>query len=58
MPLSPDDFTAHDQQIWEEELQDFVPDRVFDAHIQLYNPAHMPANFAATSDRGLTNPVD
>ena len=55
MPLSPDDFTVHDQQIWEEELQDFVPNRVFDAHIHLFNPAQMPANFADTSDRGLTN---
>lgn len=36
-------FTQHDQQIWDEELADFVPERIFDAHIHLFNPAHHPA---------------
>ncbi|MDP6443863.1 MAG: amidohydrolase family protein [Pirellulaceae bacterium] len=35
------EFTEHDQQIWEEELADFVPQRVFDAHIHMFNPRHM-----------------
>ena len=35
-------YTEHDQQIWEEELESFVPARVFDAHIHLFNPDHMP----------------
>jgi predicted TIM-barrel fold metal-dependent hydrolase len=34
-------FTDHDLQIWEEELKEFVPARVFDAHIHLFNPEHM-----------------
>ena len=55
MPVSPDDFTAHDQQIWDEELQEFVPDRVFDAHIHLFDPAHMSAGSAAPSSRGLND---
>lgn len=37
------DFSAHDQQIWDEELQDFVPDRVFDAHIHMFHPEHVKA---------------
>ena len=35
------DFQPHDQQIWDEELQDFVPDRVFDAHIHMFNREHL-----------------
>jgi len=30
------DYRECDQQIWEEELDDFVPDRILDAHIHLY----------------------
>ncbi len=41
MSVSINDFSPHDQQIWDEELQDFVPDRVFDAHIHLFNPEHL-----------------
>jgi hypothetical protein len=41
MPSSLSDFSSHDQQIWDEELQDFVPDRVFDAHIHMFNPEHL-----------------
>ena len=47
MPVSIDDYSPHDQQIWDEELQDFVPDRVFDAHIHMFDPAHLPAGSAA-----------
>ena len=36
------DLTEHDQFIWEEELSDFVSERVFDAHIHLFSPEHMP----------------
>jgi len=39
LPIS---YSEHDQQIWEEELSDFVPDKVFDAHIHLFNPEHVP----------------
>lgn len=41
MTVSISDYSPHDQQIWDEELRDFVPDRVFDAHIHMFNPAHM-----------------
>ncbi|MFM2004308.1 MAG: 3-aminobutyryl-CoA aminotransferase [Planctomycetota bacterium] len=47
MPVSIDDYSPHDQQIWDEELQDFVPDRVFDAHIHMFDPAHLPAGATA-----------
>jgi hypothetical protein len=43
MPVSVDDYQPHDQQIWDEELQDFIPDRVFDAHIHMLNPEHLSA---------------
>ena len=41
MPISISDYTTDDQQIWEEELSDFVPDRVFDAHIHMFNHEHL-----------------
>ena len=43
MPVSLSQYQPCDQQIWEEELQDFVPDRVFDAHIHMLHPLHLPA---------------
>lgn len=36
------DYTKHDRQIWDEELEDFVPRRVFDAHAHLYWHDHLP----------------
>lgn len=39
--MTPAAYTEHDRQIWEEELEEFVPPRVFDAHIHLFNPQHM-----------------
>lgn len=47
MPVSLNDYLEHDRQIWEEELQDFVPDRIFDAHIHMLNPAHLSATTPA-----------
>jgi len=44
MPVSLSDFSPHDQQIWDEELHDFVPDRVFDAHIHMFHPEHVRAS--------------
>ena len=35
------DYNQHDQQIWDEELADFVPDRVFDAHIHMLDRRHL-----------------
>jgi len=55
MPISPVEYTEHDQQIWDEELRDFVPSRVFDAHIHLLNPAHLPADAAVGRRRGLVD---
>ena len=53
MPISVNDFSSHDQQIWDEELQDFVPDRVFDAHIHMFNPEHLAATAPSAA-----NPVE
>ena len=36
------DYTDSDREFWEEELADFVPQRVFDAHCHLFDAAHMP----------------
>lgn len=41
MAISIDDFQSHDQQIWDEELSDFVPSRVFDAHIHMFDQSHL-----------------
>jgi predicted TIM-barrel fold metal-dependent hydrolase len=43
MAISLHDYSSHDQQIWDEELQSFVPDRVFDAHIHMFHPEHLTA---------------
>ena len=40
MPLTV--YTEHDRQIWETELSDFVPPRVYDCHIHLFNQDHLP----------------
>ena len=49
MPASLDDFSPHDRQIWEEELAEFVPERVFDAHIHMFEPRHVTTSPAAHS---------
>ncbi len=43
MAVSISDYQPQDQQIWEEELQDFIPSRVFDAHIHMLLPEHLAA---------------
>lgn len=57
MSVSIDDYDEHDQQIWDEELCDFVPERVFDAHIHLLNRDHLsaeiPSAFHSWSNAGL-----
>ncbi len=56
MPVSINDFSPHDQQIWDEELQDFVPDRVFDAHIHMFHPEHLKTSVpSALSSWGLAD---
>lgn len=37
------DYNEHDQQIWEEELEDFIPHSIFDAHAHLVLRKHGPA---------------
>ena len=55
MPAALQDFSAHDQQIWDEELQDFVPDRVFDAHIHMFNRTHLlPSATTSWTDTDLS----
>lgn len=55
MPVSLNEFSPHDQQIWDEELQDFVPDRVFDAHIHMFNPEHLPESARAANSWGYAD---
>ena len=39
MAMATIDYREHDRQIWEEELDEFIPDRVFDAHCHLFQKA-------------------
>ena len=55
MAIKVTDYSAHDQQIWDEELQDFVPDRVFDAHMHLFNPEHLSADARSKNTWGYTD---
>ena len=43
MFLSIQDFNEHDQRIWDEELEGFVPRRVSDAHIHMLHRGHFTA---------------
>ncbi len=36
------DYREHDRKIWEQELEDFVPPRIFDAHCHMISRAHVP----------------
>lgn len=35
-------FPMTDDEIWEQELKDFVPDHIFDAHMHLWRAEHVP----------------
>lgn len=37
------EYNEHDRRIWEEELEAFVPRRIFDAHAHLFWHTHLPA---------------
>lgn len=37
------DYSKDDRQIWEEELEEFVPRRIFDAHAHLFRHTQLPA---------------
>lgn len=39
----PINITVHDRRIWAEELDAFVPKRIFDAHAHLFLESHLPA---------------
>lgn len=55
MPVSLHEYSSHDQQIWDEELEDFVPNRVFDAHIHLFNPDHLSLAESTANRWGATD---
>ena len=56
MPVSIEEFSSHDQQIWDEELQEFVPERVFDAHIHMFHPDHLkPSSSQGNSSWGYAD---
>lgn len=51
------DYREHDRRIWAEELEEFVPSRVFDAHCHLDSRAHVAPDspdFARTEDVKLS----
>lgn len=55
MSVSLRDYSVHDQQIWDEELQDFVPERVFDAHFHLFHPQHLTPTAPQSSRWAFTD---
>ena len=47
-------FPMSDPEVWQQELKDFVPDRVFDVHVHLWRAEDMPAEVALEpSDIGI-----
>ena len=56
MPRTPRDYDEHDRRIWDEELSDFLPERIFDAHIHLLDRRHLadvPGAFTTWTDADL-----
>ena len=52
------DYRDIDRQCWEEELADFVPDRLMDAHVHLFDSGdfeELPERFAKTEDNKLSD---
>jgi glutamate-1-semialdehyde 2,1-aminomutase len=47
-------YTEHDQQIWDEELAEFLPSRIFDAHIHLFDNEHRPGEAGGWSNADLS----
>lgn len=53
------DYREHDQAVWEEDLDNFVPARIFDAHNHLYYPEAVPASFReGHPNRQVTTDLD
>ena len=42
--------TGFDREIWQEELEDFVPEKVFDAHAHLWNDRFAPGGKSAVAE--------
>ncbi|TVP97234.1 MAG: aminotransferase class III-fold pyridoxal phosphate-dependent enzyme [Planctomycetaceae bacterium] len=55
MPISLHDYSPADQQIWDEELADFVPQRILDSHIHLFDPRHLTGPDASKVTWGLAD---
>ncbi len=56
MAISLRSYSEHDQQIWDEELADFVPERVFDAHVHLLHRDHLSTSTPGSfQDWGTTD---
>ena len=52
------DYRDIDRQTWEEELEDFVPDRLMDAHVHLFNSGdfdELPERLSKTEDNKLAD---
>ena len=52
MAASAWDVQDHDRELFERELHDFLPDRIFDAHAHLYEKAHFRAEAPAVVAAG------
>ena len=50
MPSSITDYNQADQRIWEEELDKFVPSRVFYAHIHMLDQRHLSPGCASVKE--------
>ncbi len=46
--------TEYDKKIWEEELKDFLPDKILDVHTHVYKKEFFEEAFADTSKRTVT----
>lgn len=52
MTVQVEDYSPHDERIWNEELEEFVPDRIFDAHIHMIAHRHLPEPVRSTTTWG------
>lgn len=51
----PVDYRPMDQRIWEEELEAFVPDRIFDAHVHVWSDDFLPSDSPTRGTRAFAD---
>ena len=52
------DYQEFDQDIWESELSNFVPDKIYDMHVHMWSEAHRGNLTTPPESTGLRLEID